>query len=464
MHEKIVELKEKLNNLHTKLELLNFPQPMFIDLGPYTFPFLGDEDIKQIPLQLVKKVSLLERYTPSSDELIYIDNIIISLDRSQQNIDHLTHPNVTVSGPAINAFFISMFHIRNEIDNFLTFDSLKDKNILPKRLVNRLEYYESHISSFSDKTGDLDHKINTINEAYDAAEGLPTTLKSLRETNKEIQQLKDETQKNKLNTDECLTSVKNSIIELEGNIKNTALLGSNTAKEAEEFLEQMKEKAQGYIDKCEEAFRTTTSKGLAGAFEDKAKKLNNSIRYWVGGLLFALLAGAGLGFYRLNALEAYLANSDTSGMKIIIQVLFSILSIGAPLWFAWLSTKQIGQRFRLAEDYEFKASVSKAYEGYRREAVNLDAEFSQRLFGNALSRLEEPPLRFVEEASHSSPLMEVLNSVKFRELISKGDGAVDSLLDKAGLQRKNTEHKEIKNTKVVNDQSVVEPLSAVNNE
>lgn len=33
------------------------------------------------------------------------------------------------------------------------------------------------------------------------------------------------------------------------------------------------------------------------------------------------------------------------------NVILSLLSIGAPIWFAWLSTKQIGQRFRLAEDY-----------------------------------------------------------------------------------------------------------------
>ena len=135
-------------------------------------------------------------------------------------------------------------------------------------------------------------------------------------------------------------------------------------------------------------------------------------------------------------------NPNSTGLKLLIQLILSILSVGGPLWFAWLATKQIGQRFRLAEDYEFKASVSKAYEGYRREALQLDEDFSQRLFGNALTRLEEPPLRFVEDTAHSSPLMEILSSDNFKKLIEQGGDKIDLVLEKAGLQKKNSEKKD----------------------
>ncbi|HED5676010.1 TPA: hypothetical protein R5E67_004537, partial [Enterobacter kobei] len=219
-----------------------------------------------------------------------------------------------------------------------------------------------------------------------------------------------------------------------------------------DYLAELKVEAQGYIDKCEEAFRTTTSKGLAGAFEDKARKLNASIRLWVAGLIAALGAGAVVGYTRLHALEAYLSNPNASGIKLTIQLILSILSVGAPLWFAWLATKQIGQRFRLAEDYEFKASVSKAYEGYRREAMQLDSDFSQRLFGNALTRLEEPPLRFVEETAHSSPIMEMLSSDGFKSLVEKGGDKMDAVLGKAGLTRTKKINEDIPEKKVVHDE------------
>jgi hypothetical protein len=96
-----------------------------------------------------------------------------------------------------------------------------------------------------------------------------------------------------------------------------------------------------------------------------------------------------------------------------MQIVLSALSVGAPLWFAWLATKQIGQRFKLAEDYAFKASVAKAYEGYRREAARIDIAFESRLFSSALARLEEAPLRLIGATEHGSPFHELISSDAF---------------------------------------------------
>lgn len=106
-------------------------------------------------------------------------------------------------------------------------------------------------------------------------------------------------------------------------------------------------------------------------------------------------------------------------------------SVIAPLWFAWLATKQISQRFKLAEDYDFKASVAKAYEGYKKEAAKIDEEFEARLFNVALTRLEEAPLRLVNSVNHGSPTHEViektgLNKVGER-IVNKVEDVIDSI-------------------------------------
>jgi hypothetical protein len=133
-------------------------------------------------------------------------------------------------------------------------------------------------------------------------------------------------------------------------------------------------------------------------------------------LVVALVGGAWLGGSQLHQLADAIQGS-TSPSIVWTRLAMSLLSVGGPIWFAWLATKQIGQRFKLAEDYAYKASVSKAYEGYRREALHLDEEFQKRLFSTALTRLDEQPLRFVETETHGSPWHELLSSDIVKEAL-----------------------------------------------
>lgn len=127
----------------------------------------------------------------------------------------------------------------------------------------------------------------------------------------------------------------------------------------------------------------------------------------MAGLIGSLAIGAWLGSHRISLIQS-LIESDAPVSLVFVNLLLAVVSIAAPVWFAWIATKQIGHRFRLSEDYAFKASVARAYEGYRREAAKPDESFAKRLFASALDRLEEPPLRFVEQETHGSPWHELL--------------------------------------------------------
>ncbi|WP_310643724.1 hypothetical protein [Limnohabitans sp.] len=102
---------------------------------------------------------------------------------------------------------------------------------------------------------------------------------------------------------------------------------------------------------------------------------------------------------------------------IMLNLLLTLLSVGGSVWFAWLSTRQVGQRFKLAEDYAFKASISRAYEGYRKEANRIDPALEAKLLRSALDRLDEQPIRFVEQGNHASPLHEMLASETVRDAV-----------------------------------------------
>src|SRR5690606_10015243 len=102
--------------------------------------------------------------------------------------------------------------------------------------------------------------------------------------------------------------------------------------------------------------------GLAAAFHERSVILGGSIKSWVAGLIIALVAGGYFGSQQIAKLSESMNGSSNPIEIVIINLALAILSVGAPIWFAWISTKQIGDRFKLSEDYAFKASISRAYE------------------------------------------------------------------------------------------------------
>ncbi|EDN6506580.1 hypothetical protein GPR08_004659, partial [Salmonella enterica] len=135
MNEKLTELKEKLDNLHTTLNGLVFPVEDFINLGPYTFPFLHKEDLIELPKMLSDRINQMQEFVPSSDDIAVIDALIYTLDHAQQNINHINNGNASVQQTAIPSYVISMLYISHRINDLFSFERLKDRNLLPKQIL-----------------------------------------------------------------------------------------------------------------------------------------------------------------------------------------------------------------------------------------------------------------------------------------------------------------------------------------
>ena len=247
---------------------------------------------------------------------------------------------------------------------------------------------EARLNGLQPRTASLDEIVERIETAYKAADQLPTDLEELSEGRVKM---------NKLIHDATQDQVRAQDIQKEAVVIGKKL--NKSVAEAEEILER-----------CQTAYSAATSVGLASAFIDRSKELSNSIRYWTGSLIVALAAGSYLGTSQLSILSDLFRDNANNTSAIALNIAVTILSVGAPVWFAWLATKQIGQRFRLSEDYAFKAAVSSAYEGFRREAARFDEDMEAKLLMSALTRLDELPLRLVEIESHGSPWHELASS------------------------------------------------------
>ena len=292
------------------------------------------------------------------------------------------------SGQATPAYLITLSVIREQLLPALGWQAMPDPKAIPANLARRARAALAELDQLTPNLENLGKQIDQIQAAHALADTLPIDLQALAEARDKL---------SKASLDSAILAEKVKEAQLNSAAELTKMRESNA--EAEKLVRQ-----------CEAAYQITTTKGLAGAFDERAGRLARAMWAWVIGLIVALGLGSYIGAHRLELLSAALQLPNLNWAGVSMQALLSLLSVGAPLWFAWLATKQIGQHFRLAEDYAFKASVAKAYEGYRKEAARIDPAFESQLFASSLARLDEAPLRLVERGSHGSPWHELANS------------------------------------------------------
>lgn len=285
-------------------------------------------------------------------------------------------------------------------------ETVQNSGQIPRQFAQRIRNLEARLANLEPKGDALEGQIKTIGDAHQAALDLPTDMQTLRETMSEVQSVRDNT----------------------ATINAMAESDIAAIRKAVKGIEAQKDEALKLVENIGSAYHAATSAGLASAFAERAQSLNRTVWGWVALLLCTLIAGAVLGYLRLELLQTLIQDQKVTGERLWLNAAMSFLAIAAPVWFAWLATKQIGQRFRLAEDYAFKASVARAYEGYRREAARLDENLEKRLFTSALDRLDEPPLRFISTDEFSSPYQEMLSSPGFQRMLEKFPDARASLL------------------------------------
>lgn len=271
---------------------------------------------------------------------------------------------------------------------------------------------KSRLDRFDIESQDIHAKIKTINDAHEAAESLPTDLEDLRDAKQELNALLKMAKKEFEQTKKEIIQIKEDSAILKSEIKAT----NDECNVSTNEINNLKISADALVAQCDDALQITTTQGLAAGFDQKANQLKSSIWVWIAGLLVALISAYLIGSERVNALTEVLNKDITSGQAILHTVM-AIISIGGPLWLAWISTQQINQRFKLSEDYAYKATVAKSFTGFKKFAGKFDEETEKRLFNSTLDRFDEMPLRLLSTKDYSSPWHEFTDSEIFKQAI-----------------------------------------------
>lgn len=390
MNSKIKELIDALDNLSDNIIKSYGDDRTMSEIWGWNFPPLNRYDLASLADNLARKLHLIEIDELEKDFENELSEIPIRIQVfTNRNLQYLFNGNGHQATPT----YLSLIEwITHKIEPLFDWEVLQDNNLLPNKLTRKLKSLQTEINEIIPNKEEINNQISLIKNATATAESLPTDLNSLKEAREKI-----------------------------ANISKDAQIHFNDISKSHSQIEKVSieinkkdDEAKKLIALCEEAYNITTTKGLAGAFDLKSANLSTTMWVWVFGLLVALVFGVYIGSIRFEELSDSMKNKVDVNY-IWIQISLSVMSLGAPIWFAWVATKQITQRFKMSEDYAYKASLAKAYEGYRKEASKIDEDLEFRLFSLALTRLEEAPLRLVDSENYGSPWQEFMNSNQFKE-------------------------------------------------
>lgn len=417
MHQKIIDVCNSLNGIADTVQQFsgNRPDTTLSQKG-WHHPAISPNDLIKIPRELVRKLEEADIETLDELDEKAIGEVPARLQalQTQQNPQHLFNGH---GQQAIPAFITTIDWVENLFQPILGYGSLKNP-LVPNSLKKKVRSIQARVDDLDIKKDELEEIIYQIKAAHSAAESLPSDLADLQEAREKLAAAVQSAKKDiEIAIEEEKTTLLATTSSASAKLENIEKL-LQSADERSALIDTQATTVKKLLDDSERAYSIAVTKGLSGAFHTRAKNLSVSIYFWVVGLVGALYFGVETGSDRISTLSVLMTAEKPNIDLILIQLFLSIINLGAPIWFAWLSTKQISQRFRLAEDYNYKASVAKAYEAHRREAARIDPILEAKLMHSTISRLDESPLRHVDDTYHSTPWQELIASTEFREAIN----------------------------------------------
>ncbi|OIR19963.1 chromosome segregation protein [mine drainage metagenome] len=237
-----------------------------------------------------------------------------------------------------------------------------------------------------------------LSKVQEANEKAAESLQAILEQQTKSTELLTDTEGNQQEVDTHEKAIRALVSEFTN--LNTELVASKK-KQTELFAE-----FQAYRDKIDGLLGDANRTGMAASFTNR--------RFWLlaplsGWLLIFGISIAGLLYMGITFIAPLLDAKAT----VPWEQLPMRLALTAPfIWLGWFSARQHGFTSRLREDYAYKEASAKSFEGYKREAKEVDPEMLKKLLEQAIKNLGDNPIRIYDgKNNHPSPTHELFDSL-----------------------------------------------------
>lgn len=190
----------------------------------------------------------------------------------------------------------------------------------------------------------------------------------------------------------------------------------NEIKRINEFFKAQQEKYNTQFEQIQSLLPGATSIGLAKAFEDQKKSYGNSIIVWSFVFVFTMLGMISFGIYYIVEISKI---TDLDVSKALIAIINKLPFFVPTVWLAIYASKQQSQNKRLQQEYAFKETFAKSYDGQKTQLEKLDItdEEANQILKNLLENLvnitSHNPSNTLESEKHNEkvPLVQGLENL-----------------------------------------------------
>lgn len=277
--------------------------------------------------------------------------------------------------------------LKNELENGLNLKS--ELAQLLHEVKTAIETIQAKVTIAEENTKNTTEKTNlTLELSQKSTE----TFSSIQQTEKEAKESASAVETLKEKVDNWSKGIKELAEKSEKISKNI-----NDQENELSRLIQLTEKTHKQV---ESLLPGAASAGLASAFKQRKDEIVKSKKYWVGGFVLSLLGLLGMVVWMIKIFSELGGNIEW--WMFFLQrapLLFPLI------WLGWFLGRNYGHMVRLEEDYAFKESISRSFEGYKNQMKEVDPTSAlPQLCSNTISILSETPLRvFDRKTSDETP-------------------------------------------------------------
>lgn len=269
MHQVLKEICTALNEVAEKVKSSLTSTNTLKETHNWQFPALTGKELAGLASRLAARIEEADIGDLDDASVQKIELI----PRRLRALLSETIPNMNGQFSAVPAYVDTMIVVEKDLDFVLNPMLLKNPNLLPGRVAARLKAVSSKVEKIDSDYAELAARVSEINKAYEAASALPATLQELEEAKSALEEAR-------FKVDKLYEEATKAV----GKIEDHELTAARNTGAAAAHAHQAKE----LVAKCEDAYQITTTKGLAGAFDQRALRLSISMWFWVAGLLAAL--------------------------------------------------------------------------------------------------------------------------------------------------------------------------------